>query len=221
MAQFRWAHVNCDEDPAVTIAGPTGSLQFITGSDALSGSSNLMFYTASFGTYSANTLVLNGDMVIDGAITASMFVVDQTDTISGSTIFGNSNDDYHIRTGSFYVGQSASAPTFQVNPSLSQSITLGMRHTYRNVAASGQTSSTGDYVIGIGGSGAIEFRLHSASIHDSGAILVIKDEITSRVGGITLSASSPNLIDNNGAYSLTGTMAAISLYSNGSNWFVF
>jgi hypothetical protein len=89
------------------------------------------------------------------------------------------------------------------------------------VAASGQTSSTGDYVIGIGGSGAVEFRLHSASIHDSGAILVIKDEITSRSGGITLSASSPNLIDNNGAYSLTGTMAAISLYSNGSNWFVF
>ena len=94
MAQFRWAHVNCDEDPAVTIAGPTGSLQFLTGAYGLSGSSNLIFYTASYGTYGANTLVLNGDMVVDGVITASMFVVDQTDTISGSTIFGNSNDDY-------------------------------------------------------------------------------------------------------------------------------
>ena len=96
-----------------------------------------------------------------------------------------------------------------------------MRHTYRNVAASGQTSSTGDYIIGFGGSGALEFRLHSASVHNSGAILVLKDELSSRTGQIVVSASGGDTIDNNGAYGLTGSAPAISLYSNGSDWFVF
>ena len=224
MAQFGWAYINCSSSGGSgggQAAGPTGSIQFLTGSNATSGSAKLVYYTSSFGSYSPNTLLVSGTLVVQGTITASSFVVDQTDVISGSTIFGNSNDDYHIRTGSFYVGASSSAPTFQVLPSLSQSITLGMRHTYRSVGASGFTSSTGDYIIGIGGSGDIEFRLHSASVHGSGAILVIKDETTTRTGAITLSASSPNNIDNNGFYELSGTMPAISLYSNGAHWFVF
>ncbi len=136
-------------------------------------------------------------------------------------ISGNSNDDYHIRTGSMYVGASASAPTFQVTPSTSQIITLGIRHNYRNVSVSGLTSSTEDFIIGIGGSGDVEFRMHSASVHNSGAVVVIKDETALRTGAITLSASSPNKIDNNGFYELSGTMPAISLYSNGAHWFVF
>jgi len=223
MAQFGWAYIDCTDSGGGggQAAGPTGSIQFLTGSNATSGSAKLVYYTSSFGSYSPNTLLVSGTLVVQGTITASSFVVDQTDVISGSTIFGNSNDDYHIRTGSFYVGASSSAPTFQVLPSLSQSITLGMRHTYRSVGASGFTSSTGDYIIGIGGSGDIEFRLHSASVHGSGAILVIKDETTTRTGAITLSASSPNNIDNNGFYELSGTMPAISLYSNGAHWFVF
>ena len=148
-------------------------------------------------------------------------LVNQTVTISGSTDFSNSNDDTHRITGSLFVGKVSEPSTFQVVPALSQSITLGMRHTYRTIAASGFTSSTGDYIIGIGGTGDVEFRLHSASVHNSGAILVIKDETASRTGAITLSASAPDKIDNNGAYELSGTMPAISLYSNGANWFVF
>ena len=225
MAQFGWAYVNCEDTggDGGQAAGPTGSLQFLTGANATSGSANLVFYTSSFSTYSANTMVLNGTLVVDGAITASSFIIDQTDIISGSTFFGNSNDDTHRITGSLFVGESGSSvlPTFQVTPNTSQSITLGMRHNYRSVATSGITSSTGDYIIGIGGSGDIEFRLHSASVHNSGAILIVKDETTTRTGAITLSASSPNKIDNNGFYELSGTMPAISLYSNGSHWFVF
>jgi hypothetical protein len=96
-----------------------------------------------------------------------------------------------------------------------------MRHTYRSVTTSGLSSSTGDYILGFGGSGNLEFRLLSASTHNSGAILVLKDESASRTGAVTISASSPNTIDNNGAYVLTGSSPAISLYSNGSDWFVF
>jgi hypothetical protein len=215
MAQFRWAYVNCTEETNVTIAGPTGSLQFLSTSSGLSGSQNLIYNTSS------NTLYITGTLLVSGTISASSFVVNQTDTISGSTIFGNSSDDTHQITGSLFVGKASEPSTFQVVPSLSQSITLGMRHTYRTVAASGFTSSTGDYIIGIGGAGNVEFRLHSASVHNSGAILVIKDETASRTGAVTLSASSPDKIDNNGAYELSGTMPAISLYSNGANWFVF
>ena len=215
MAQFRWAYVNCTEETNVTIAGPTGSLQFLSTSSGLSGSHNLIYNASS------NTLFITGTLLVSGTISASSFVVNQTDTISGSTIFGNSSDDTHQITGSLFVGKASEPSTFQVVPSLSQSITLGMRHTYRTVAASGFTSSTGDYIIGIGGAGNVEFRLHSASVHSSGAILVIKDETASRTGAVTLSASSPDKIDNNGAYELSGTMPAISLYSNGANWFVF
>ena len=224
MAQFGWAYVNCSSSAGGgggQAAGPTGSLQFLTGSNATSGSAKLVYYTSSFGSYPPNTLLVSGTLVVQGTITASSFIVDQTDVISGSTIFGNSNDDTHQITGSLYVGASGSSPTFQVLPSTSQAVTLGMRHNYRSIAASGVTSSTGDYIIGIGGSGDIEFRLHSASVHGSGAILIIKDETTTRTGAITLSASAPNNIDNNGFYELSGTMPAISLYSNGAHWFVF
>ena len=216
MAQFRWAHINCTEADAITIAGPTGSLQFLSTSSGLSGSQNLIFDTSS------NTLFITGTLLVSGTISASSFVVNQTDTISGSTIFGNSSDDTHQITGSLFVGKASEPSTFQVVPSLSQSITLGMRHTYRTVTSSGLTSSTGDYIIGFGGSGNIEFRLHSASVHNSGAILVLKDESTSRgANSVTISSSAPNTIDNNGAYVLTGSNPAISLYSNGADWFVF
>ena len=216
MAQFRWAYVNCTEEDNITIAGPAGSLQFLSTSSGLSGSQNLIYNTSS------NTLYITGTLLVSGTISASSFVVNQTDTISGSTIFGNSSGDTHLFTGSVFVGPGgANESVFQVNVSNEQSITLGMRHSYRTIATSGLTSSTGDYIIGIGGAGNVEFRLHSASVHNSGAILVIKDETASRTGAVTLSASSPDKIDNNGAYELSGTMPAISLYSNGVNWFVF
>lgn len=216
MAQFRWAYVNCTEEDNITIAGPAGSLQFLSTSSGLSGSQNLIYNTSS------NTLYITGTLLVSGTISASSFVVNQTDTISGSTIFGNSSDDTHQITGSLFVGKASEPSTFQVVPSLSQSITLGMRHTYRTIAASGFTSSTGDYIIGFGGAGNVEFRLHSASVHNSGAILVLKDENSSRgASAVTISASTGDTIDNNGAYILTGSNPAISLYSNGANWFVF
>lgn len=222
MAQFGWAYIDCaDSGGGASVAGPTGSVQFLSGDNAATGSTKLVFYTSSFATYSPNTLLLSGTLVVQGMITASTFVVDKTDVISGSTVFGNSNDDTHQITGSLFVGDNTTLNTFSVLPSVSQSVTLGMRHNYRSIGASGFTSSTGDYIIGIGGSGDVEFRIHSASAHASGAILIIKDETTSRTGAITLSASSPNNIDNNGFYELSGTMPAISLYSNGSHWFVF
>lgn len=216
MAQFRWAYVNCENEAGVTVGGPTGSLQFLDVDATLIGSNALVYQSASA------TLFLTGTLLVSGTISASNFVVNQTDTVSGSTIFGNSDEDTHQFTGSVFIGNRHTVNTFQVLPALSQSITLGMRHTYRTIATSGITSSTGDYIIGFGGSGNLEFRLHSASVHNSGAILVLKDENSSRgASSVTISASTGDTIDNNGAYILTGSNPAISLYSNGANWFVF
>jgi len=218
MAQFRWAYVNCTEDASISVGGATGSLQFLRKNNTLTGSSNLIFNTAS------STLFITGTLLVSGTISASSFVVNQTDTISGSTIFGNDNSDTHQFYGRMAVGKTDGTDTFRVTPNTSQSVTLGMRLSYRTVTTSGLTSSTGDYIVGFGGSGDIEFRLHSASIHKTGAILVLKDESATRASGtgkITISASAPNTIDNNGAYVLTGSNPAISLYSNGANWFVF
>ena len=75
MAQFRWAYINCtasDADGAA--AGPTGSLQFISGSGGhTTGSYHLLFHTASVGGNPANTLVLSGNMIITGTSSASVY----------------------------------------------------------------------------------------------------------------------------------------------------
>jgi len=216
MAQFRWAHINCEAEDTITVAGPTGSLQFLSASNALSGSEYLTYRAEN------RTLFITGTLLVSGTISASSFVINQTDTVSGSTIFGNSDNDTHQFYGSMAVGKTTGTSTFKVIPSLSQSKTHGMRFNYRTVSTSGLTSSTGDYIIGFGGGGNMEFRLLPASTHNSGAVLVLKDELSARgTGSITISASAPNKIDNNGAYVLTGSNPAISLYSNGANWFVF
>jgi len=214
MAQFGWAYVNCSSS-AASHAGPLNSIQYLISATDTSGSSNLTFDS------STNLLNLNGDLNVNGAITASVFVTDQTEIVSGSTIFGNSNDDTHIRTGSLYVGASASAPIFQVDIYNSQSVTTGFRVAYRSVTGSGLTSSNDNYIIGMGGSGDLEFRIHSASTAGSGALLIIKDESALRTGQITLSASSGDNIDGGAFYEISGSNPAISLYSNGSDWFVF
>ena len=66
----------------------------------------------------------------------------------------------------------------------------------------------------------------SASSVPTGLTWTIKDEVPSRTGAsnnitLTGTAGGNQLFDNEGTYVLTGTMPAISVYSNGTNWFVF
>lgn len=210
MAQFGWAYVNCDDSNL----GNNLGIRYVSGS-AVTASSTFIYDVDN------RKVTLDGDMEINGAITASFFVVDQTEVLSGSTIFGNTTDDTHQITGSLFVGASASAPVFRVDPYTSQSVTTGFRVSYQSITASGLTSSNSSYIIGIGGSAALEFRVHSASVAGAGGILLVKDESASRSGPITLSASSGDTIDGDSFYEISGSNPAISLYSNGSNWFVF
>ena len=210
MAQFGWAYVNCNDSNL----GAEMGIRYVSGS-AVTASSTFIYDVDN------NKVTLDGDIEINGAVTASFFVVDQTEIISGSTIFGNTTDDTHQITGSLFVGASASAPVFRVDPYTSQSVTTGFRVAYQSVTTSGITSSNSNYIIGIGGTTALEFRVHSASVAGAGGILLVKDEAATRTGPITISASSGETIDGAAFYEVSGSNPAISLYSNGSNWFVF
>lgn len=221
MTAFGWAYVDCSGSGGGggggQAAGPTGSVQFLTGSNATNGTGDFTYNTSS------TTLFLTGTLIVSGNISASSYTIKDITHIgaSGSTKFGDTNDDTHIRTGSMYIGQASSTPVFTVDVATSQTSHLGVRVGYRSIAAAGLTSSNSDYVLGFGGSGDIEFRIHSASDAGAGAVLLIKDELSARVGCICLSSSGGETIDGGTFYDLTGSSPAISLYSNGSNWFVF
>jgi hypothetical protein len=107
MANFGWAYVNCEDTSSgnASIYGPTGSILFLTGSQAASGSTRLVYYTASAAAehpYSDSTLVLTGTLIISGAISASTYHIEDIAIIdaTGSTYFGDDQTDIHARTGS-------------------------------------------------------------------------------------------------------------------------
>ena len=95
-----WAYVGCAD--FATGSGPTGSVQFHTEGTSIDGSAYFMFHTASVYHGAANTLVLSGNMVITGSLSASVIKYENITVIdsTGSTFFGNTNDDVHARTGS-------------------------------------------------------------------------------------------------------------------------
>lgn len=225
-----WAYVNCEDGSGGgQAAGPTGSIQFLTGTNATSGSSSLIYYTASYSNFKPSTMILTGTLIVAGAISASSFFVHQTDTISGSTLFGNDVADYHIRTGSLYVGaQAGGTTTFEVRPSLSASHTQGLKVQYTNVNAARWTASIDTYILGVTQTGVVDIRMPTASLAAGGVgpgrLIVVKDQVASRGGSsiyISASLDAGETIDGASYYELTGTMPAISLYSDGSNWFVF
>ena len=227
MAKFGWAYIDCGDSGSAdgSAYGPVGSIQYLSGSGNTTGSISLMYYSSSTnpGDFAANTMVLTGTLVVSGTLSASHYHIKDIAEIdtTGSTRFGDSTDDVHIRTGSFYVGKAGAASTLTVEND--QTYTTGLRGGYTVIAANNQTSSVANYIYGITVPGDITLRLHSASAAAAGGVYVFKDENTGRTGAITITASagSGDLIDGAPSYELSGTMPAISLYSNGTNWFVF
>jgi len=226
MATFGWAYVGCDNNTGSGSAGPAHSIQFITESGgATTGSAYLTYYTGSaVAGRSGHTLYLTGTLVVTGAISASSYHIENITQIgaTGSTNFGNSNDDVHIRTGSFVVANASGIPILTASAYSQQVFVKGFGGNYTRVAGTSYTASVSDYIIGVPSTSNTNILIPSASQFGSGSILIVKDEYVGRVAGkITLSASVGYTIDNELYYILTGSAPAISLYSNGSNWFVF
>ena len=266
MSRFGWAYVNCEESGSHTQAeGVSGSVMFMTDppNNFISGTNYLMYkYDATVpgtGDTPVSSLILTGTLYVSGAISASHFHYEDITRIdaSGSTRFGNTSDDQHIRTGSLHVGQRGGDTAFNVNLQASQSINVGgFRMNYRSLhsntlaAIDYYSASMADHLLGVKGSPdkngyPVVIYLPSATSSSppagspfgsaggtyspmTGALLTIKDEFTgsrapidSAPGAILVSASANETIDGQAYYEMTGTMTAINIYSNGSNWFVF
>ena len=227
-----WAFVDCTESGGGQAAGPTGSVQFLTGANATSGSTNLLYHTASAGGLPVSTLVLSGTLIVTGNISASSYTIKNISEIdgTGSTFFGDTADDIHVRTGSLALmgGGAATLPYFIANTAAGslparvrvQSASIQMHYS----AALAHTTSvaTTCTIVGVRRTGEARLVLPNANSWGSkgGALMTIKDEVVYRTGSITIVPTGCT-IDGESSYELSGTMPAINLYSNGTNWFVY
>ena len=224
MARFRWAYVDCTASAGGQAAGPGGSVQFLTGANATSGSKYLVYHTASIGGLSARSLVLTGTLIVSGTVSASHYHIESVAVIdsTGSTFFGDTNDDVHIRTGSMQVGKADGTLLLRADTTTEAVQVRGFRGLYEAVSTVSYTASAPTYILGVTNANNVRIEIPSASTYQAGAVMLVKDEATSRAGtNIILSAAYGTTIDGSRDYTLTGSMPAISLYSNGTNWFVF
>jgi hypothetical protein len=235
MANFGWAYVNCSGSGgggggSGSAEGPPYSLQFVTESGgATTGSAFLTYYTASYEGV-PSTLILSGNMIITGTLSASVYNYEDIAIIdaTGSTFFGNTIDDIHSRTGSLEIW-SGTTPILTASSYSQQTFVKGFGANYTDVTSSHHTASTSEHILGITATIAAPSNIYvtipNPGDFSAGAILVIKDEVTTPRGlsniTLTRSVADTYTIDGDPLYVLTGTMPAISIYSNGSNWFVF
>lgn len=198
--------------------GPIGSLQFQTGSGGLSGSSNLIF--------NGNTLFVTGTLIVSGAIEANTFDIISTTVTeinqSGSTAFGDTNDDTHHFTGSLSVF-SSSTDLFAVDvENKSTKIKTGLTLN-RITITSNYSVLKSDYYIGIDTatpSAQITASLPSANTLNNGQTFVFKDEGGSAgTHNIVISASSGQTIDNQNKVILESPYSALTIYTDGTSKF--
>ena len=225
MGSFGWAYIDCAGTSHETgsAGGPTGSVQCYDKDGNSEGHASFVFVA------STNTLHLTGALNISGALSASSYhiknVVEMD--VSGSTFFGNTNDDIHERTGSFSVGRAGPGNTIlQVNQSKLATRVLGFASRYRKITGGTGTIASGDCIIACSGSGNQTIQLPSGSACIAGTHLLIKDEAFNRSasGKIFISASNHVAgynIENRKFYVMVGTMPAINLYTDGTDWFVY
>jgi len=231
MAKFGWAYIDCTDQGSSGSgsAGPRGSLQFVTESGGqTTGSNHLIYYTGSTGAYGylPNTVVLSGSLIVTGTVSASTFHIKDITTIdaTGSTYFGDSIDDTHRRKGSLIVS-GASNYVLSASAITERVWVRGFGGKYASVGGATYNVVADDYIIGCSSSANQTLYLPSASAVGKGALLIIKDEYNNRsAAAVYISGSNPVggfSVEDKAFYQLNGTMPAVNLYSDGTNWFVF
>jgi len=231
MAKFGWAYVDCDDvTPGSGSSGPAHSIQFITESGgATTGSAYLTYYTGSaVDGRSQHTMYLTGTLIVTGAISASSYHIEDITQIgaTGSTFFGNTDDDVHIRTGSLTVSKVGWDTTDYILSASAHDESVRVRGfggNYSQINSTPYVVQSADYILGIVKANNPTMSLPPPSASNTGRMLVIKDEMPNRgTGSIHVKlASGAAKIDNSASYTMSGSHPAINLYSNGSNWFVF
>ena len=225
MAQFGWAYIDCG-DASDAAEGPTGSVQIHHADGDLTGSEYLVYHSSSTTGYDPNTLVLSGNLIVTGAISASVYHIEDIAIIdaTGSTYFGDDQTDIHARTGSLEI-YSDSALILKANAINGQTTVGGLQGTYKRVTTTPYTASVSQMVLGVdSGNSDVTICIPSASSAGAGAVMFIKDQSTRTSSRVYISGStgaSQELIDSASYYILSGTYPAINLYSDGANWWIF
>jgi hypothetical protein len=204
-----------------TGTGPINAIQIHTGSGGISGSADFTYNPNS------NIVSLSGDLVVTGTIQANTFDIIHTNVTemdaSGSTNFGNSNDDNHIRTGSFAV-MSSSAEQFKVDVNNKvTSISTGVVFNRVSIT-SNYTITKSNHIIGVDSTGgSVTVTLPDASTLSSGQVFVVKDEGGDAFNNnILISASGSQKINNTNTAVLQVPYVSIQLYCDGTNkFFIF
>ena len=225
MAQFGWAYINCsDSGEGSGSFGPANSIQFVTESGGgTTGSAYLTYYTASTYTYDPNTIVLSGNIIVTGSVSASVYHIEDNAVIdaTGSTYFGDGQTDIHARTGSLEI-YNDSTLVMKANALTGQTRLKGFRGGYTRVTSTPYTGAVSSMVLGVDTADTdITICVPSASSAGGGAVMVIKDQTLRATSKIYVSGSPGELIDSASYYILSGTYPAINLYSDGMNWWIF
>jgi len=198
--------------------GPVNSLQFNTGSGGISGSANL--------TFNSGQLFLTGNLIVSGTIEANTFEIISTTITeinqSGSTAFGDTNDDTHHFTGSLSVF-SSSTDLFAVDvENKTTKIKTGLVLN-RTVITANYSVLKSDYYVGVNTaspSAVITASLPNANTLNNGQTFVFKDEGgAANTYNIVVSASAGQTIDNQNKVILESPHAALTIYTDGASKF--
>ncbi len=243
-----WAYVSCSSGgghahPGTASAqGPTGSLQFHSGSSApggsgISGSANLLYLTAS------SELILTGNILVNGDITARNFdVVNHTISFlssSGDSKFGDTNEDWHTFTGSIAVkriGVAGNAYTLTSSggPKPAPRVGIGVTNPYAALTVSGSQAvnyhstavdysvTSEDYFIVVTVASKISVTLPSAATAGRGRVVVVKAATAGP--DLTVSASTSgggDTIDGDTWQKLFSDHASETYVCDGTNaWYI-
>jgi len=214
---------------AVELTGNMTASGHVSASFFYGDGSNLTNVGSGAGFPFTGNAVITGTLYVTNAITASNYLIENTFEInsSGSSTFGNTDDDTHQFTGSVSFGASGSTADVEYSATTSQLKIPGLKVAYRATGSTAFSASVSDYIIGVTAnlSTAVLIELPDASTAGSGSLIVIKDEATGGSRGspylITVSASSGNTVEGSSFTTLAGTMVSKTFYSNGATkWFV-
>ena len=174
------------------LKAPTGSVQIHHADGDLTGSEYLVYHSSSTTGYDPNTLVLSGTLIVTGAISASVYHIEDIAIIdaTGSTYFGDDQTDIHARTGSLEI-YSDSALILKANAINGQTTVGGLQGTYKRVTTTPFTASVSQMVLGVdSGNSDVTICMPSASSAGAGAVMFIKDQSTRTSSRIYISGST-------------------------------
>jgi len=220
--------------------GPTGSVQIATGTGAFSGSHSLRFFPAS------KLLEVTGAMRVQGELTASLFrlsprsgslagsgsylgldnnnnvVIARASATGGSGVAGANTQIQFNNAGAFGASANLTFDGSTLAVKAASHLSGGLVHKRTPVTSSYAIALT-DYYLGVDTtSGGVTLTIPVASTATEGQTFVVKDEGgATATNAITLSCSAAETIDGITTTTITSPYGAVSMYTNGSSWFLY